>query len=547
MGGYERVVEALRERDLLAPSWGGGQRALCPSHNDTRPSLSVGEGDDGRALVYCHAGCAVADVVAALDLDMGDLFASPAGRGHPTVSIYTYVDEDGHPLFRVCRTDPKGFYQERLEEGEWKPGLRDTRRVIYRLPEVLRAAASGMAVYVVEGEKDVERLEDEGQVATCVPGGAAKWRDEYAPFFKGARVFIIGDRDDDDANGYNPGQSHVSRVRLGVLDVASEVSVLWPAVGTHDTTDHLDNGYTLDELVTEETDLGIFAPVDWTDFDPEETEWLFHPWVPREGRVLAFGAAGSLKSLWAMWLAARLSREGKRVAYFSMEMTPSKTVARLKQLDPDPKNFVCFTRNLDLTQPNHIDKIILGLRGYDLIVIDSWTAVHQFTKRMSQNDEVAMLDRDVFIPIIEQTGASIMILDNTGHDVIADDGGKVKQAHARGASAKGDKMEVTLWLDRPDSSNNYRTRITCTKMRLNEPAPAPVVVETPRDRIEFYLVEQGVMTGTPMWPSLQVDVSSVASPEPEPDAVVAVEDMSLKDRLAFARLEHHFKPVQKEE
>ncbi len=31
--------------------------ARCPLHDDTRASFSIGEGNNGRILVYCHAGC----------------------------------------------------------------------------------------------------------------------------------------------------------------------------------------------------------------------------------------------------------------------------------------------------------------------------------------------------------------------------------------------------------------------------------------------------------------------------------------------------------
>jgi hypothetical protein len=47
-------------------------------------SLSVGEGEDGRALVWCRAGCDTGDVLAALGLTFRDLFPNrwsigPAG------------------------------------------------------------------------------------------------------------------------------------------------------------------------------------------------------------------------------------------------------------------------------------------------------------------------------------------------------------------------------------------------------------------------------------------------------------------------------------
>jgi hypothetical protein len=38
----------------------------CPAHEDRRASLAVRDGDDGRVLLYCHAGCDPLDVIDAL-------------------------------------------------------------------------------------------------------------------------------------------------------------------------------------------------------------------------------------------------------------------------------------------------------------------------------------------------------------------------------------------------------------------------------------------------------------------------------------------------
>jgi hypothetical protein len=45
---------------------GAGWIARCPAHDDRRPSLSIRDGDDGKLLVHCHAGCGQEDVIAAL-------------------------------------------------------------------------------------------------------------------------------------------------------------------------------------------------------------------------------------------------------------------------------------------------------------------------------------------------------------------------------------------------------------------------------------------------------------------------------------------------
>jgi hypothetical protein len=48
--------------------------ALCPAHADKRPSLCVDLTHDGRILLYCRSGCGAADVLAAIGLEMSDLF-----------------------------------------------------------------------------------------------------------------------------------------------------------------------------------------------------------------------------------------------------------------------------------------------------------------------------------------------------------------------------------------------------------------------------------------------------------------------------------------
>ncbi len=45
----------------------GRYMARCPAHDDQYRSLSVAEGDDGRIFLYCHAGCSVGSIIAALN------------------------------------------------------------------------------------------------------------------------------------------------------------------------------------------------------------------------------------------------------------------------------------------------------------------------------------------------------------------------------------------------------------------------------------------------------------------------------------------------
>ena len=51
-----------------------GYQALCPAHKDKSPSLSIREGEDGRILLHCHAGCTAEAVVASIGLKLSDLY-----------------------------------------------------------------------------------------------------------------------------------------------------------------------------------------------------------------------------------------------------------------------------------------------------------------------------------------------------------------------------------------------------------------------------------------------------------------------------------------
>lgn len=66
---------------------GNGYVALCPAHDDKNQSLSVSEGEDGRVLLYCHAGCEPEDIVRALGLTMADLFPPRAKPSKPKLTL----------------------------------------------------------------------------------------------------------------------------------------------------------------------------------------------------------------------------------------------------------------------------------------------------------------------------------------------------------------------------------------------------------------------------------------------------------------------------
>ncbi|NUQ46866.1 MAG: hypothetical protein HUU22_12645 [Phycisphaerae bacterium] len=224
---------------------GDGHEARCPGHDDQHASLSVALGDDGRVLLHCHAGCAPVAVCKAMGLRLGDLFPpNNNGDGHARIeATYDYRDTAGELVFQVVRYERKQFKQRRPDgNGGWSWKLGRTPRVLYRLPELL-AAGPDERVFVVEGEKDADRLASAGLIATCNPGGAGKWKkmsDDSA--LHGRRVVIIPDKD-------TAGRDHAADVAMRLQNRAAEIRIVELPGAGKDASDWFDAGGTVDELL----------------------------------------------------------------------------------------------------------------------------------------------------------------------------------------------------------------------------------------------------------------------------------------------------------
>ena len=218
--------------------------AKCPAHEDNKPSLAISQGNVG-AIFKCFAGCDASSILSAVGLKWADVFDAPL---EPIGGdrYYPYVDENGVPIYRVVRGDNKRFWQQRRHGDAWVSDMHGVTKTIYRLPAVLAASSTGLEVWVVEGEKDADRLAALDVVATTNSGGAGQWRRGFAQHFKGAScVHVIADRD-------TPGRKHALEVAASLAGVAPVR--LWEAAEGKDVSDHLAAGLGLAELVSLDTE-----------------------------------------------------------------------------------------------------------------------------------------------------------------------------------------------------------------------------------------------------------------------------------------------------
>lgn len=253
------------------------------------------------------------------------------------VATYDYTDENGDLIFQVCRMEvpdrpdiPKTFRQRRPDPGgrdgwNWKRG--DVRQVPYRLAEVIEALSQDLLIFIVEGEKDADRLWAAGIPATCNAGGAGKWPDGLNGFFNGARVVILPDNDE-------PGRKHRNIVGAALHRIAREV--LWldlpglPEKG--DPFDWLDAGHDAAELYDLlETEARLwtleaafesrFRAITWAGLDdPGFThEWLVKNLLTRRELSMVAGPSQSGKSFFCLELALAVARGedffGHKISY----------------------------------------------------------------------------------------------------------------------------------------------------------------------------------------------------------------------------------------
>jgi hypothetical protein len=228
---YERLNAALQSAGCVIKDNGHGKlRSQCPAHTSSTPDsrpLAV-TAIEGSALVHCHAGCELDDILAGLELSKPDLFDDRKG------AKYTYPGGR-----EVNRKPDKGFWQ----------GGDKADRTLFRSDRIGDAAH----VYVTEGEKDVLAAEAAGAVAVCPAMGAGKAdKFDWTPL-SGKTVTVVADND-------KPGEEHAAQVaKLVTATGAKSVRIVRAAVGK-DLADHIAAGKALDELVP--ISGGTGAPVD---------------------------------------------------------------------------------------------------------------------------------------------------------------------------------------------------------------------------------------------------------------------------------------------
>jgi hypothetical protein len=269
MQAIDKVLESLGDYSERGDEY----RAKCPSHQgESDDSLAVREDDDGKVLLHCHTGCDFEEIVDALGLDMSDLFskngqASGAGKpvGPPpkedrvagTLSVedlpgdsseyMVFEKEDGTPyyiqrhkgaVYRVVGFDEDG-------DPILAAGLGDIEPILFGLPILREAIATGKPVIHTEGCKDALTTQRQLGMAGVTSGSCTSWKSEFVQDYEGAEeVWIVPDNDDE-------GRAYAQQIAQDLAGVVPTIKIVdlpgLPEKG--DLTDWMDAGHTKEELL----------------------------------------------------------------------------------------------------------------------------------------------------------------------------------------------------------------------------------------------------------------------------------------------------------
>lgn len=253
------VYESNLQHFKISKRYGSQAQCKCPAHNDKQASLSVSMGEK-CTLFYCHAGCTLDAILSAAGLEKKDTYYEQSiqtvdwrkyvekREQRKIEAVYNYVSFNGQYAFTKLRLAGKKIMYGRLENERFIYGLpRDTPRkslkaVYGDLKRLREAIQADEAIFIPEGEKDVDTLTRKGYIAFTY-GVVNDWQAEFSEFVKGADVIILADNDE-------PGRAVANTILNDIQPVTKSAKIVVPVpdIPKADISDYFQAGHTEQEF-----------------------------------------------------------------------------------------------------------------------------------------------------------------------------------------------------------------------------------------------------------------------------------------------------------
>jgi hypothetical protein len=389
------------------------------------------------------------------------------------VATYDYVDERGDLLFQVVRYQPKSFRQRRADHNTWIWNLDGVRRVLYRLPDLIKAVANGQVIYITEGEKDCDGIRDLGCAATTCSGGAKKWMPDYNDAMRGADVILLPDNDD-------AGREHAEQVAVSLSGIAKRVRVLdiakiWPECPEKgDISDWIAASGTADKLAVLVNTLPDWREAGQSPNAPrlrpltlaelflleiKPREMVLDPILPQKGLAMLYASRGTGKTHLALGIGYAVAAgtkflkwnapKARRVLLVDGEMPAATLRERLASIvagnaaEAAPDMFKILAGDLiedggvgNLASPTVQTELEPWLEGIDLLILDNLSSL---TAVIRDNDADSWNPIQAWLLRLRRRGISVIIVHHAG-----------KGGEQRGTSRREDVLDTSISLRRPN-------------------------------------------------------------------------------------------------
>ncbi|MBD3272983.1 AAA family ATPase [Candidatus Dependentiae bacterium] len=467
----DEVLSLISSKTGFEPkTLGKGFIALCPAHEDKNPSLSITEGDDGKILMKCHAGCSFKDICSALGIEEQRLFPKDlkVKKSKSKRTYYTYKDEKGNPVyakFREYKNGEKTFCFVRRDKNK-KPiyNKKGCRNLLYNLPEVINGICNQETIYLVEGEKDADNLLKHNLIATTTDNTNI-WEEEFTKFLKYAHVVILYDYD---KTGFKRRNKLCKALygKVKSLKLINLPGLKYKEKHGEDISDWLEKGNSIQDLLdlTEKTPpympktngIQVVSMEDFLNMKIPEREIILNPFLPSQGLALLYAKRGVGKTHVALGIAYAVASGSqflkwnapvpKKVLYIDGEMPAILMQERLNKISKanggnPPAGFLnLITPDLqeympDLSTEEGQDSINNLIKDNDLIIVDNISTLFRCG---IENDAESWAPVQKWALSLRRKGKSVLFVHHAG-----------KSGKQRGTSKKEDILDTVIQLEHP--------------------------------------------------------------------------------------------------
>ncbi|MGI9336442.1 MAG: AAA family ATPase [Gammaproteobacteria bacterium] len=475
---------------------GDGWTTRCPAHDDNKPSLTIGRGRDGLALVNCKAGCSQRDVLEAFraqgleltrkrtdddtaggcTLDqyarakrlpaawLGELGLSDTRYQSTPAVRMDYRDSGGTVACTRYRIAVSGKNTMRTKKGH--------RAMLYGLDRLPDADH----VVLVEGESDCHTLWHHGIGAVGVQG-AANWRDDRDAAYLERYVTIYAVREPDTGGDKLTERLATSRLRdrihvvtLGEFKDPSALHLDDPAAFVERFGEFMDRAEPMAEVKPRRASpnpkangaalaqpLVVDDAATFLALDLPPRHNVLEPWLPAQGLAEIFAFRGTGKTYVSLGIAVAMASGGEFLRWrapepvgvlfvdgempanylqkrldIAVKMSGAEQRAPLRVITPDRQAFGVPDLSTEAGQAV-LDKAITD--DIRVVILDNLTTLMRTGK---ENEAESWQVMQTWVLRWRAAGRSIVFVHHAG-----------RAGHARGTTRREDVLDTVIKLARP--------------------------------------------------------------------------------------------------